>query len=56
MGHVYFKQLILMAMAVAYFWGIFIVMFPLVRYSLWLLLFLSLIVSALIKREPEKKY
>ena len=47
-SHSYHKELWLMVMSIAYFWGLFIVMFPLARYTVPILPFLSIFISGLV--------
>jgi 4-amino-4-deoxy-L-arabinose transferase-like glycosyltransferase len=48
-GHCYSNELWLMVLSIVYFWGVFIVMFPLARYSVPILPFLAIFVSGLLK-------
>jgi 4-amino-4-deoxy-L-arabinose transferase-like glycosyltransferase len=54
--HCYVNELWLMVLSIAYFWAVFIVMFPLARYSVPLLPFLSIFVSGLFKNRSLKTY
>lgn len=52
-NHNFPKELWLMALTIVYFWGIFIVMVPLARYTVPILPFLSIFVSGLVQRKIE---